>query len=245
MGSGKTQSNPIVQDGVSWNYRNGITPWSITGSTWYTNYSASQTFSYETSDLNVDVTNIVLAWISGSIPNEGFLLKFSGSLETDSVDYGYINFFSRDTHTIYPPMLQVKWDDSSYSTGSLTAADLNNMAISFTNLKEVYKTSEVSKILILPRDRFISKTFVTSSRYLTARYLPTSSYYSVKDAHTEEVLIPFDENSTKLSCDGIHAYFNFDMSVLQPERYYKFVLKINQGNLTTVIDDKYYFKVGR
>ena len=253
MGSGKKVSNPIIEDGASWNYRISGSLWSgsiaipIGGGTWHTQskYISSQTFSYETSDLDMDVSNIVNSWMTGGLANEGFILSFSSSLETNTTEYGSLNFFSRDTNTIYTPMLQTKWDDSTYSTGSLAAADLTSMTVSLSGLKERYKNDEIAKISLFARDKFPAKAYVTSSRYLTGKYLPTSSYYAIKDAHTEEILIPFDSGSTKLSSNSTGSYFNFDMRGLQPERYYKFVLKIENTNNTTIIDDKFFFKVER
>lgn len=247
MGSGKKHSNPMITDGVSWKYRSSGSNWAVSGSDWNTTaeYNCSQSFDYEISDLYVEVTPIVNAWISSSIPNNGLIVKFPDSLETGSIDYGSIRFFSRDTHTIYPPALQVKWDDSSYSTGSLTPVDITSMVVYSSGLKSIYKSFEIARVSFFVRDVFPAKQFVTSSRYLTAKYMPTSSYYSVKDAHTDEVLIDFDEDSTKLSCNSNGHYFNFDMSGLQPERYYKFVLKVQNSENTIVIDDKFYFKVER
>jgi len=253
MGMGNRFANPIIIDGVSWNFTDGVTPWvgglpvdtTLQGGTWAASPSASQAFSYETSDILMDVTQIVNAWISGSTPNYGFILKFPAAFEADGNEYGSLNFFSRDTHTIYPPLLQVKWDDSSYATGSLALADINHTLISMNQLKAEYKTSEVARVDVFARGRYPARAFVTSSRYLIGQALPQTSYYSVMDAHTEEVLIPFDVNSTKLSCDGTINYFNFDMSGLQPERYYKFVLKVENTANTIILDDKFYFKVGR
>jgi hypothetical protein len=93
------------------------------GSTWY--YSGSsgevlkctQSFGYEASDVNMDVTPIVMAWLSGSVPNEGFILMHSDET-TSTSSYATLKFYSRDTNTIYAPRLDVKWDDSSYITGS-------------------------------------------------------------------------------------------------------------------------------
>jgi len=261
MGSGKKASNPIISNGATWNYKNytisasistgnvwsGSTAIPIGGGTWHTQskYIASQVFSYETTDLEMDVSNIVNAWMTGGLANEGFILAFSSSLESNSTEYGSINFFSRDTNTIYPPTLQVKWNDSVYSTGSLSAVDINGMAVSLSGLKERYKNSEIAKLNLFIRDKFPAKAYVTSSRYLVGKYLPSSSYYSVKDAHTEEILIPFDSGSTKISSNSTGSYFNFDMTGLQPERYYKFILKVENSDNTIIIDDKFYFRVER
>ena len=225
MGSGKKASNPIIENGVSWNFKISGSAWSgsvstpVGGATWYTQsaYSASQVFSYEDTDLEMNVTNIVNACVSGTLPNEGFILKFTNSLETSGTEYGFLNFFSKDTHTIYPPTLQVRWDDSSYSTGSMSAADINDFSVSVSGLKERYKNDEKPKISLFVRDKFPTKSYVTSSRHLTGKYLPSSSYYAVKDAHTEEFLIPFDTGSNKISCNSSGHFFNFDMTGLQPE----------------------------
>ena len=253
MGTGKKASSPIINNGASWNYKISGSVWSgstaipVGGGTWHTQsgYIASQVFSYETTDIDMNVSNICNAWISGGLTNEGFILKYSSSLEANGIEYGSLSFFSKDTNTIYTPMLQVKWDDSVYSTGSLSAADLTSMAVSLSGLKDRYKNDEIAKISLFARDKFPAKAYVTSSRHLTGKYLPTSSYYSVKDAHTEEILIPFDSGSTKISSNSTGSFFNFDMRGLQPERYYKFILKVENSNNTTIIDDKFFFKVER
>lgn len=146
-------------DGVSWKYRNFddgtlwgttytssvrpaidfiSTPASATssfkygGGTWYTSsVSASQQFGYESSDINMDVTNIVMSWISGSLPNQGFVLISSDELQ--STGSGFIlKFFSKDTNTIYSPHLDVMWrgnnslgiSGSEFVTGSLTTSSV-------------------------------------------------------------------------------------------------------------------------
>ena len=98
------------------------------GGTFYTSSICSQSFNYQSSDLNLDVTTIVNGWLSGSYPNEGLILISSDELH--STGSGFIlRFFSRDTNTIYSPYLDVMWDDialiggdftGSLSTGSVT-----------------------------------------------------------------------------------------------------------------------------
>lgn len=85
------------------------------GGTWYTS-SASQTFNYETSDIDMDVTNIVMSWISGSIPNNGFILISSDELQSTGSGFT-LKFFSRDTNTIYYPYLDVMWAGNSIAAG--------------------------------------------------------------------------------------------------------------------------------
>ena len=101
------------------------------GGTWYSGsgYESSQSFDHEPSDLRMDVTDIVNKWLSTNIPNEGFLVKRSGSIgnlssgsdEGSKDRLGSLLFFSSDTHTKYPPTLETVWNDSRWSTGSLSA----------------------------------------------------------------------------------------------------------------------------
>jgi hypothetical protein len=80
----------------------------------------TEAFSYRPTDINMDVTDAIKLWVSGSnnieIENNGFILKFSDADEQDINKQGYIRFFSRETHTIYVPRLTMYWDDSSYTT---------------------------------------------------------------------------------------------------------------------------------
>ena len=98
------------------------------------NVSASETLMYETKDIRMDVTGLVKNHIySSSIyPNNGFIIKrenlhtsssrysifdprtATGSAEHDTNQLGQLKFFSRETNTIFPPKLEVEWDDSSW-----------------------------------------------------------------------------------------------------------------------------------
>lgn len=99
------------------------------GGTWYTSSWCSQSFDYKSSDICMDVTPIVMSWISGSIPNEGLFLISSD--ERQATGSGFIlKFFSRDTNTIYSPHLDVAWDDSLFITGSITTASVSFVTMS-------------------------------------------------------------------------------------------------------------------
>ena len=90
-----------------------------------------------------------------------------------------------------------------------------------------------------------TRKFVTTSNFLDVGYFTTASFYSVRDAHTEEEIIPFDDNFTKLSADGESMYFSLYMNGLQPERYYRILFKHVNNDGTTIYDNNYHFKVIR
>jgi hypothetical protein len=99
MGIG-TRFDEISSDGVSWltrtskkwlgtGYSTGTTgSFNGNGGTWYTGSAASQSFSYETSDIEMDVLSSMNSWISGTLPNEGWIIKHDSVIENDTEDYG-------------------------------------------------------------------------------------------------------------------------------------------------------------
>ncbi len=219
------------------------------GGTWYTgsDYYASQTFTYESSDVRMDVTDIVKHWISGSIDNHGFIIKRSGSEERDSKVRGSLKFFSRDTHTIYAPKLEVCWNDSSFETGSLSPLNIldKDSIVYMRNNSGKYKENSRTRFRVYGREKYPARTYATTSAELTVKYLPSSSYYSIKDAHTDEVVVPFNIPTTTLSCDSAGNYFDLYMDGLQPERHYRFVYKVVSGSRIEYYDNDYLFKVVR
>lgn len=93
------------------------------GGTFYTTSICSQSFSYQTCDINMDLTPMVNSWLNGSLINEGVILISSDELHP----YGYgftLKFFSRDTNTIYSPYLDVSWSDFVFVTGSISTGSV-------------------------------------------------------------------------------------------------------------------------
>ena len=64
-------------------------------------------------------------------------------------------------------------------------------------------------------------------------------HYSIKDAISGKVIIPFDTagNATKLSTDSKGMYYDFYMSSLPRGRSYVFEYLVKQGNINTYITD--------
>jgi hypothetical protein len=63
---------------------------------------------------------------------------------------------------------------------------------------------------------------------------------------TEEIVVDYDTTGTKIGCDSISNYFTVYMNGLEPERYYKILLKTILSSGETIVSDKdYIFKVIR
>ena len=87
------------------------------------------------------------------------------------------------------------------------------------------------------------RTFQTSSYFVKNNYLPEDSCYALKDLDTNEFVINFDPQYTQISSDMDGNYFDIYMDGLEPERYYKILIKTNIDGSIRIYDDNYYFKV--
>ena len=208
--------------------------------------TASVTFGYwDSKDLNLNVTNIIRARYTGSISADGFIVKQAVEFIYDKEVQPELKWFSRDTHTIYPPALQFSWRDYSFNTGSSTQTILNQLPATITlagNPGTFYPQS-YNRFRINARPEFPIQLWQTSSVYLNNYYLPTASYWAIKDLDTNEMVVDFDTQFTQLSADTTSSYFDVWMNGLEPERYYAILIKSEIAGTTQVFDDQYYFKV--
>lgn len=220
------------------------------GGTWwdYDGLECTQSYSNSTDDLYMNVTPIVSKWVTGSgrLNNDGFILMLDRELETATQTFAAVKYFGSDSNTIYVPRIQAIWDDSVFNTGSLTEVDIENASIN-VRLSKFYSRNDQAKIRIKSYEKYPQKAYTTQSYYTVNYHLPSSSYYEIRDAHTDEIIIPFNSVGTKISCDASGSYFNLWMSSFQPERHYRVLVKTETdgGNTIRVFDNKYYFKVTR
>jgi hypothetical protein len=229
------------------------------GGVWYTgsDFEVERIYGFNDEiDISLDITSPVLKHYNSSnnsdtypdgIPNNGFIVKRSDSQEFTAKDEGELNFFSMDTHTIYPPYLDIAWDDSSYDTGSATDDKIKKTGecyVTLRNNKAEYKTIEEPKFRLNVRELYPTRRFATSSNYLDVKYFTSKSFYSLVDYATEETIIPFGPTS-KLSADSEGMYFKMYMNGLQEERYYKLLFKHENEDGIRVYDENYYFKITR
>lgn len=276
MGTGRYLDEPSVTNGVSWIWRtySGSVKWPtfaygncVTasyntsysfagGGTWYTgspvpyftqSVTQSTTFTfYSTKDLNLDVTNTLKAWFTGAFANEGFILKQKDEFIYDKDIQPELKYFSRDTHTIYPPDLQISWFDFSWNTGSSTQKVLNTTPATLTLAQNpgTFYPESINKFRINARPEYPVQLWQTESVYLNNYYLPSgSSLYAIKDLDTNEYIINFDPLYTQISADATSSYFDLYMNGFEPERYYAILIQTTLNGSTIVFDNQYYFKI--
>jgi len=273
MGTGRYLDSPISTNGTSWIWADysGSTLWTASiptgatasytssvpagGGVWYTGsqYSSSVTFTYRTDkDINLDVTPTVKAWTTGSgtipttkLTNYGFIVKQDVEFVNNNNYQPELKYFSVDTNTIYPPALQISWDDFVFNTGSSTQTILNTLPATVTIAQNpgVFYSESINRFRINARPEYPIQLWETSSVYTNNYFLPTASYYAIKDLETNEYIVDFDSTYTKLSADATSSYFDIYMNYLQPERYYTILIQSTIDGSTVVFNDQYYFKV--
>jgi len=231
------------------------------GGSWYTGsgFISTQSIDLTTDlDLNFNVTSQIQKFSASlfasqtypnGIPNNGFIIKRQNDVFNNASDQGILKYFSVDTHTIFSPTLIFKWDDSSYVVprpsnydSTLTSGKIQ---LNITNLKKEYKQSEEPTIKIHARPQYPDREFTTTSSYVRPYYLNTTAYYSIEDYTSKEVIIPFDTEYTKISANSDGMYFKLYMQGLQPERYYRLLIRHDNNDGITVYDEEWYFKVVR
>ena len=267
-GAGKFGDTPDNKTGCSWRYKlagtnnrwktgsfDAYTTASFLdsnkgGGVWFTGSAdgtleATASFNKNSNhDLVVDVTNIILKQYSGSIDNNGIVVKLPDNLEFNTSASVRLKYYGNDTNTIYPPSLDVKWNDYNHSS-TLSEVSDPEVVVSIKNNKGNYTDEGKQRFRIHARPKYPTRTFTTSSVYLTNYLLPSASYWGLRDENTEEMVFDFDTTYTKISADNTSNYFDVYMDGLQPERYYRLLIKTEIDGSTSIIDSDQIFKVVR
>jgi hypothetical protein len=230
---------------------------------------SSQSFSYESVDIEMEVGDIINKWLDGTRQNNGLILKWSGSQEDSSSYTGDINFFSSNAQSIYSPKIEVRWDehtndylgtfedfddefmDASGSFGypdvpidPVTIDGTDDNYLFMIGLRKTYKETEKPRFRVAGRERYITKTVSTTKSTLTNKLIPHGSgSYSILDVETGATLIPFGDYS-KLSTDKYSNYFKLKLDGFINNRLYRILLRLrlNDGRYR-IFDDNFDFKV--
>ena len=234
------------------------------GGNWYTGsnltldpVTQSQPFTYaDTKDILVDVSKTVETWYSYSLDNnngfanQGFLVKQPSGSEfiNTKANNTIFRFFSIDTNTIYPPQLEFRFNDYTFNTGSSKNTILPQVEsfVSIYNNLGTYYSESIPRLRFAAIPKYPDRAFLTASLYTTNYFLPESqSLYAVKDTETNEFVIDFDPEYTRISADDTSSYFDLYCNGLEPERYYTILVKTSISGEVKVFDENIMFKVAK
>ena len=196
------------------------------GGSWYDDIEATQSFDYMSNkDTNADITTIITSWFSGAIPNYGLIVKHPQAVEEDPNAFIDLKFFSVDTHTIYPPTIQFKWNDAYYFPQGSQYVLSDQITLVLQNNAGEYSQGSVFKFRTGVRYTYPARSFSTQSIYLNPLYLSENTSWALQDVKTNEMVIDFDSSYTKLSADSVSNYFYMYMNGLEINRYYRILIK--------------------
>ena len=235
-GSGYFEQSPIKSDdGSTWTAYASGSNWTTTGG----DYNLTPVVSASVADivndeLRINVTPIIQPMISASAgsvtSNYGMLMTYSGSSATDIKNAGNIKFFSRQTHTVHEPTLELVWLNHSIVTGSLKTLASLDIEIAPRNMKAEYTAGSVLKMYFTVRDKYPAKAYANTRRFENRYYLPPSaSIYTIVDAGSGTTVVPFDDYS-HLDCDATGSYLMLDTKPLHKNRFYELSLKTTLGS---------------
>ena len=229
MGTGRFAQVPESTNGVSWLYTGpsaSSAAWTTGGGSWNKTLTGSQYFDYMANkDVNMNITDIMNSWFTGSVKNRGLIIKQPTAVETDPNAFLDLKFFSVDTHTIYPPTIQFKWDDSHYFPQGSNFVLSDQITLVLANNPGEFTQGNNFKFRTGVRYTYPPRSFSTQSIYLNQLYLSENSCWALQDVKTNEMVIDFDSNYTKLSADSVSNYFYMYMNGLEVNRYYRIFVK--------------------
>lgn len=215
-------------DGATWRTRDSLnTDWANLGGP-TSSFVVSQSLGFKPSDIRLDVTDVVRAWITGSL-NYGLLFKLPTTDEENSKVLADIKFFSRQTHTIYPPTIEAVWNSQTMSitaVSNLVPAP-DNYDVYVPASKPTFATGSMQRIRFSARPIHPIKSFADVYRYGAKYFLPSGSYIGVQDAATKAMIVPFDTGSL-LSADNTGSYFDLKIENMFIGRTYEVLVQVTK-----------------
>lgn len=195
-----------------------------------------------TTDITIDISDMVREWVEKG--NEGLLIRYDTEKPVVT-DGSLVSFYSKETHTIYRPYLELKWNDTVRILEPDQKECLNPYGVHINNLRKEYRLGDIARINLDIKDRYPNRVFSTGSLFRTNQVLPETSYWGIKDEYTNEMIIGFDEIATKISADLSGSFFILDTENLEPERYYRLLVQVKTEEQNVVVDNRNIFRVGR
>lgn len=230
---------------ATWTKATTAVSWSVAGGFYTSTPSSSVSLTTQPiRDVKLEITNIIAPIINGSntSPWRGLILKYPTTDEQDNSITSNIKFFSKDTSTIFSPTLEIVWNDQQFVTGSLKPIPSSKVSVIPKNIKETYTQGEKDKIYLVVRDQFPDKRYDSAQRYRNTYYLPSESYFRIRDQVSDVEIYSFDIYSA-INCDTSGSYIVLDTTGLPANRYYNLDIKVKTNNLVFFPKFEYTFKV--
>lgn len=151
--------------------------------------SSSYTFLLGNEDMYMDVTSLISGTLAGLIPDYGFRLSFTASMDNDTVTYGVKRFSSRHVRNSFNrPTLHVYYNDSFVDKSSELYFGLSNTVTIYNKALGTFKNfisgateltgaNCVSLELISSRSLTVWTSSFSTTHNTTINHLTRSWYY--------------------------------------------------------------------
>jgi len=109
------------------------------------------------------------------------------------------------------------------ATRTSTRSDLNSFVVTATGLRACHDTNDTQRVRVNIFDyEAPNVTLPRRVPFVLPTFVFHDVHYSVRDAHSGDVVVPYDTtyNSTRLSADGSGMFFDLDMSNFTSGRSY-------------------------
>lgn len=219
---------------ANWNFATSITQWTNTGSDFITSLSASQHFDQGTEDLEVDITSIMNAWLTGGLSQNGLLVKMGDTEETNDVNYFIKKFHSSETKFVDRlPYIQARWSDVLKDNRGNFGYNVPNTLVMYNFIRgELTTVSE--PVTVRVQDSLISasasytQTFpayqiapgiVTASIFIDNSASFSSSFYDIWFSGSR-VYLTSSFTPLSLTASQVDPYSEFVVSISNLKRIY-------------------------
>lgn len=198
----------------------------ISGGNYIAQFSGSQFYQ----GLN-PLTGVYTATVNIPSNHPSIKLKIS---QSGSVKFTPI-WSSIDGSVAYVTGSQLYFENSSKKT----SRDIKRYVVTITDLKDSYFSDEEEYVRVNIFDESNPKIKLSRLPIESPMSVIRDVFYQVRDAVTDEILIPFDEvkNSTRVSSDASGMFFKLDTSNLLTGRTYKIDIAISNGTTRNVFRD--------
>ena len=257
-GRGRRDSVPATNKGSTWAHRNAPNnEWALeptqSNATHRTLFTVSESGDLE-GDLSLSYGQS--SYFTGQMDHIS-IWNSMDHFENLGTDFGTIEYYSAETHTIYQPELWFyklngvpNWPDGVSVDGTLDLSD--EFVIYNKNLKSSYNYKNVPTFRIGCRPRYMKETYGTSSSPPTVYYLPSGSTYNFKDVASGDYVIPNTLESSsnwsgalEFDADSSGHYItDLPDNLFFPERLYQVVVNVRSASYyeTFVLPETFKFE---
>jgi hypothetical protein len=195
-----------------------------------------------------DTQGIIIAVIAGYLVTGNITGSYSNGQFLGLIQNGWATGYYVSASVTGTYITSSAHTASYYTIHSLEALQTNvPFVVVVQNVPSTVKANNIIRVNVFGREEFPLKNFTRATQltqFLTPKYLPTSSYYALKDNETEQIVQDFD-NYTKINCDENGNYFLLDTSCLPQERYFRILIKVEHSGSIYTMDHGNVFKVVR